>query len=289
MKFSYHLNNIRWALRKAQLPIKATDLILDVGSGSNPHPAADVLLEKYVDVTHRYDPLVADRATVLADACKMPFKDKAFDFVIAFHVLEHMREPERFLSELQRVGKAGYIETPNALFERLIPYNVHLLEIMDEDGFLNIHKKSAAKPDAFLNDLDLIKSSPKWNCFFYTHPDLFHVRYFWTDKICFRIVNPETSCDWFQDPSVEVEQPAGDAPMRQRRIKDVRSLGLSLLRAWYKLRKRRTFQLEDLLVCPECHNTLETGAERLTCGVCRVQYPRGPHPDFNRPVSLTTS
>ncbi len=74
-------------MRKAKLPIKRDALVLDVGSGSNPHPAADVLLEKYVDITHRYSPLVADRPTILADACKMPFKDKAFDYVIAFHVL----------------------------------------------------------------------------------------------------------------------------------------------------------------------------------------------------------
>jgi hypothetical protein len=286
VKFPYHLNNLKWALRKAQLPIKPTDLVLDVGSGSNPHPAADVLLEKYVDVTHRYDPLVADRATVLADACKMPFKDKAFDFVIAFHVLEHMREPGQFLSELQRVGKAGYIETPNALFERLIPYNVHLLEIMDEDGCLTIHKKSAAKPDTFLNNLDLIQSSPKWNCFFYTHPDLFHVRYLWNDHICYRIVNPETSCDWFEDPPVVAKAPSGDVPPPQRRIKNIRSLGLSLLRGWYKLRKRRRFQLEDLLVCPECHHALEMNAQWLDCGHCRVRYPRTPLPDFNRPSPL---
>jgi hypothetical protein len=287
MKFPYHPNNIKWALRKAQLPIKATDLVLDVGSGSNPHPAADVLLEKYIDVTHRYDPLVADRATVIADACMMPFRDKTFDFVIAFHVLEHMREPGQFLSELQRVGKAGYIETPNALFERLIPYDVHLLEIMDMDGCLTIHKKSSAKPDAYLNNLDLIQSSPKWNCFFYTHPDMFHVRYLWTDKICYRIVNTDTSCNWFQDPSVEVEQVACRASVQQESKKDIRSLGLSLLRGWYKLRKRRNFLLEDLLVCPECHNSLESSVDWLICRSCNVQYFRIPHPDFNRPVQLT--
>lgn len=285
MKFPYHPNNIKWALRKARLKIKATDLVLDVGSGSNPHPAADVLLEKYIDVTHRYDPLVADRATVLADACKMPFKDKAFDFVIAFHVLEHMREPGQFLSELQRVGKAGYIETPNALFERLIPYNVHLLEVMDSDGCLIINKKNAAKPDSFLNNLNLIQSSPKWNCFFYTHPELFHVRYLWNDHICYKIINPESSCEWFEDPPVTLDLPS-EVAVRKRRVTDLRSLGLSLLRTWYKLRKQRKVELEDLLVCPECHSSLEIDTQWLTCGGCRLRYPRKPQPDFNRPLPL---
>src|ERR1700745_2871450 len=97
---AWSLNRIAWSLRKVTLPIKSTDLVLDVGSGSNPHPAADVLLERYLDPRHRYSPMVIDRPTVLADACKMPFRDKSFDFVIAFHVLEHVSDPTSFLKEL---------------------------------------------------------------------------------------------------------------------------------------------------------------------------------------------
>ncbi len=129
--------------------------MLDVGSGSNPHPSADILLEKYVDITHRYEPLVADRPTVLADACKTPFKDKAFDYVIAFHVLEHIDKPELFLNELQRIGKAGYIETPNAIFERLHPYDVHVLEVMNINDELIINKKSSSKPDKYFDELSV--------------------------------------------------------------------------------------------------------------------------------------
>ena len=183
MSNKYSINLIKWSLRKANLPNKHEALVLDVGSGSNPHPSADVLLEKFVDTTHRYSPLVADRPTVLADACRMPFKDKAFDYVIAFHVLEHINTPELFLNELQRVGKAGYIETPNAVFERLVPYDVHVLEIMDVNGELIIHKKASAKPDEYINNLDIVKKLPKWNKFFYNNPELFHVRYFWENKI----------------------------------------------------------------------------------------------------------
>ena len=155
-------NRIKWSLRKAFLPIRVDDLVLDVGSGSSPHPAADILLEKYIDHTHRYAPLVADRPTVLADACRMPFGNKAFDFVIAFHVLEHVGDPAGFLNELQRVAKAGYIETPNVLFERLVPYDVHLLEIMDSNGTLWIKKKTSSRPDHFLNELNLVSRSPPW-------------------------------------------------------------------------------------------------------------------------------
>ncbi len=118
-------SRIAWALRKIVLPIGIRDLVLDVGSGGNPHPAADVILDKYIDPIHRQGAqLRSDRPLVLADAGKMPFRDKAFDFVVAFHVLEHVRDPRAFLEELQRVGKAGYIETPNVFFERIVPYDI---------------------------------------------------------------------------------------------------------------------------------------------------------------------
>ncbi len=60
-----------------------------------------------------------------------------------------------------RVGKAGYIETPNAVFERLVPYDVHVLEIMVVEDQLIIHKKSSARPDEYINNLDIVKKLPR--------------------------------------------------------------------------------------------------------------------------------
>lgn len=279
---------IRWSLRKAQLPIHSHDLVLDVGSGSNPHPAADVLIERYIDSTHRFGAtFVADRPTVLGNAYRMPFKDRAFDYVIAFHVLEHMGNPALFLSELQRVGKAGYIEAPNALFERLVPYDVHLLEIMNLDGTLVINKKPSARPDPFLNELNLIARSPAWHRLFYRNPKLFHVCYFWEDEIKFRIINPQVSCDWFVEPG---SQKVDERFITKRPpLYDLRSLGLSVLRRWYRLRKRRPVNLMELLVCPECHGPLASDSDWLHCPACAIRYPKRPFPDFNRPVPFRSS
>lgn len=275
---------ILWSLRKARLPIKCADLVLDVGSGSNPHPAADVLLERYIDQKHRYDQLVADRPTVLADACKMPFRDKAFDYIIAFHVLEHMKTPEAFLNEMVRVSRAGYIETPNALFERIVPYDVHLLEVMNIDGTLVIHKKTSPRPDPFLNELNLVDQSPAWKRFFYGNPELFHVRYFWEGQIKFKVVNPEVSCDWFVEP---VSQKLDDGMFATHPpVLDLRSLCLSILRRWYGLRKKRKIDSAELLVCPECHGLLTNGRDWLSCSTCEIRYPASPIPDFNRPESI---
>ena len=49
------------------------------------------------------------------------FKDKFFDYVIAAHVLEHTPYLEKFLAELQRVVRGGYIEIPDAFMERINP------------------------------------------------------------------------------------------------------------------------------------------------------------------------
>lgn len=281
---SWSPNRIAWSLRKLSLPIKRSDLVLDVGSGNNPHPAADVLLERYVDSKHRYEPLVVDRPTILANGCKMPFRDKAFDFVIAFHVLEHVSDPVSFLSELQRVGKAGYIETPNAIFERLIPYDVHLLEVMEVDGTLLIQKKSAAKPDHFLNQIELVKRSPKWNRFFYGRPELFHVRFLWRDEIKFKILNPETSTDWFNEPALEM--PENGSYVESSHNSGLRGFVLSGLTRWQRIRKG-TVDLKTILGCPDCHSLLAFSQEQGICNQCDVSYSMRPVPNFNHPSKLS--
>jgi len=100
-------------------------LVLDVGSGHKPHPRADVLADRYIqDDTERSGQLIVapiDKLLVQADGAALPFARKTFDFVICSHVLEHV-PPESlaaFCRELDRVAKAGYIETPSKWAEWL--------------------------------------------------------------------------------------------------------------------------------------------------------------------------
>lgn len=65
----------------------------------------------------------AGRHFVKSDIRELPFKDKEFDFVIASHVLEHLPDVEKAIVELNRVAKAGYIETPAPLFDNLVKGN----------------------------------------------------------------------------------------------------------------------------------------------------------------------
>ncbi len=47
----------------------------------------------------------------------LPFGDKAFDFVICRQTLEDIRDPLKVCHEMNRVGRAGYIECPSRLRE----------------------------------------------------------------------------------------------------------------------------------------------------------------------------
>jgi ubiquinone/menaquinone biosynthesis C-methylase UbiE len=53
----------------------------------------------------------------ICDRKPWPFADKEFDYVICSHVLEDLRDPLWVCSEIRRVGKRGYIETPSRLAE----------------------------------------------------------------------------------------------------------------------------------------------------------------------------
>lgn len=64
---------------------------LDVGCG--PVKRAEIT----VDLSRGVSP------TVVADARFMPFRDKTFNIVYAFNVLEHIKEYSRAVEELQRV------------------------------------------------------------------------------------------------------------------------------------------------------------------------------------------
>jgi len=49
----------------------------------------------------------------------IPFEDQEFDFTIASHITEHIKNIDGFLNEMMRISKRGYIEVPLPLFDNL--------------------------------------------------------------------------------------------------------------------------------------------------------------------------
>ncbi|MBF0434246.1 MAG: methyltransferase domain-containing protein [Magnetococcales bacterium] len=266
------IKRIMWSLRRLNLRIPHHALVLEVGSGGNPYPRANVLLDAYEETRERHwDALVHDRQTVLSFGENLPFKDKAFDYVIAAHVLEHTPYPEKFLAELQRVARAGYIETPDAFMERINPYRDHRLEVTVRDDGLVIRKKPAWIYDADLVELyeDRAKSiitreTIPW------HADDFHMRYFWQDTIKYTIINPEVDAAWvppFSLPDLSVQK------MGKKAI--FRLLMLNIIRRMFSQNSRNAkLDIVPLMRCPKCYlSDLKRASEYdIFCRVCGVKY-----------------
>jgi hypothetical protein len=63
---------------------------------------------------------------VAGDGCRLPFRDAAFDIVFSNSVIEHVGEQSRqqqFASEIARVGRFYWVQTPNRRF----PVEQHLM------------------------------------------------------------------------------------------------------------------------------------------------------------------
>ena len=263
---------ISWSLRRLTLDIPPDAMVLEVGSGGNPYPRANVLLDAYEETRERHwVPLIHDRPTVLSFGENLPFKDKSFDYVIAAHVLEHSPYPEKFLAELQRVARGGYIETPDAFMERINPYKDHRLEVTVRAKGLVIRKKPA-----WIYDADLVELYEERAKAIITretipqHAAEFHMRYFWKDKIKFSIVNPEVDATW--TPT----SPSLDAPPQHLGIKaKLRVLLLNLIRTWFSQGSRNAkLDIFPLMRCPKCHseNLDRLSATEIVCRGCDSHY-----------------
>jgi len=262
------MEKVAWALRRLHCPVAAEALVLEVGSGGNPYPRSNVLLDAYVETRERHwVPLKSDRPTVLGFAETLPFKDKSFDFVIASHVLEHSTDPESFLRELQRVAKAGYIEVPDAFMERINPYRDHRLEITVRREKLVIRKKPQWVVDGTLVELYSDRAKPYIaGNLIPSHPFAFHVRYYWNEQINFMVLNPEVDASW-QHPADQVERTKVSSDGIKQKILDV-------LRYLMSQRTRnRNIDLIPLLRCPTCHaHDLMKNKACFVCRTCGVSY-----------------
>ncbi len=54
--------------------------------------------------------------TVLADACQLPFRDRAFGEARCWHMLEHLNDPLKAYSEILRVSRSSDVRFPTEHF-----------------------------------------------------------------------------------------------------------------------------------------------------------------------------
>lgn len=87
--------------------------VLEIGPGATPFPAAT----EFVDWIARTE--LGDRPVHVVDVNRdrLPFDDRAFDFVYCRHVVEDLYDPIWLCREITRVGRAGYVEAPSPMAE----------------------------------------------------------------------------------------------------------------------------------------------------------------------------
>ncbi len=251
------------------MKISPHHLVLEIGSGHNPHPRSDVLCDKaLVNDRERGGPLVADRPLVIADAEALPFKENAFDYIICSHVLEHARDIERFLKEVQRVGRAGYIETPSSIAERLYGWDYHRWLIDRIDDRLVIRPKTFSNAFGMLFH-ELVKQSRSFAAFHRDFSGLLLTQYEWSGRIEYRM------------------EPADFEPYDLRGVESARSMLNMPKRSWRRrfgsmvpagarrfakrtlsrrLRSARPkVSLQELAVCPSCKGELVWSDSAAAC------------------------
>ena len=127
----------------------------------------------------------AGKEFVEADATDLPFPPKSFDFVYC----SHTADLGQFFREIQRVGKAGYIETPNYLLEQMVGTTTHAWALWVEDGVLHAEKKwvAGAPPRVYHTMHGLIGGHPVLACALLLLPEFDVMRFWWKDSFRFEL------------------------------------------------------------------------------------------------------
>ena len=152
--------------------------ILDIGCGYGANKFANVICDVQ-DLSNHYP----DKSFIKLTEKKLPFKDKEFDFVIASHVIEHVKDVSNFIKELERVSSKGYIELPTSLEDNLVFENkndhVWHMEFDDIDNKLLIKKRLQ-----YLEPLITVSTSKKLAKYF---KQSLILELFWQDSIEFEV------------------------------------------------------------------------------------------------------
>ena len=156
--------------------------ILDIGCGYSAHKNASVVCD-IQDLSNVYK----EKNFVKLKSNILPFRDKEFDFVVASHVIEHVKDVEIFIKELQRVSSKGYIELPTILEDNLVFENKNdhfwQMEFDDDENKLIISKKIQ-----FLEPILTVSSAKNFLKYFRQSLVL---ELYWENSIEFSIIEKE--------------------------------------------------------------------------------------------------
>ncbi len=158
--------------------------ILDIGCGYTANKFANTISDVQ-DLSEFYK----DKNFIKLEGDRLPFNDKQFDFVIASHVMEHVKNFKVFINELERVSKKGYIELPTKLEDNLVFENKkdHLWH-MDFDDINN--EIVISKKVQFIEPILTVSTIQKLREYFKSS---LVIELYWEDKINYKFVENENN------------------------------------------------------------------------------------------------
>ena len=182
-----------------EIPDRA--VVIDIGSGNYQFPRATILCDYSIDPAVRDRSAIVrdERPLVICDICNLPFRDKSADYIYCSHVLEHIEDPLKACSELQRVAKAGYIETPNFMKDVLFSWaqdmhKWHTVAINNELHFFEYtHRQAEGIRSKIWHEMILSRVYHKMQDVFWDNQDLFNTMFSWQDNFTCVVHRLDTS------------------------------------------------------------------------------------------------
>lgn len=259
--YQYSPTQIKWALRRLMLGVPKKFKVIEIGSGGNPTPKSDLLVEPYLDGEHENSKrVVVDRPTFVMKAEDLPFRNKAFDYSICFHVLEHTDEPETFVNTLQRISNAGYIETPTPLNELFFPYDFHMTAVARKNknslkayGLASYDDSTLQKVRESLLPYLESKSFLK---FYRQNPNLFNTVLRWQGTLDIELIGTPKTASNFET----YEVPAHPHHEVKKTLKQKIS---PIIRNTLRFFGKKNIDIASLLMCTNCES-LNINTKRIS-------------------------
>jgi SAM-dependent methyltransferase len=241
--------------------------------------------------------VIGSRALIQADGSRLPFRDGQFDYVIASHVIEHVPAPDapRFVRELQRVARRGYIESPSIVYESMRNIPEHLWFVHLSDGV--VHLAPRGRPESWTALTDVLFDDQCFRAVVENFAALFFVGMEWDSSLRLEIhentddilalVHDEwlalairtrdarsSACEYKRSSTRRVIK----AVLPPLLVTGVRAVS-RFSRDKYRVAKERgkdasrAIDWRDVVVCPACHGALgEEVSGMICCRHCGLRY-----------------
>ena len=185
-----YLVETSWSYQKNYVEplLKSGDVVIDIGSGNNPVPRANLLLDAFPDDNfHRSDNIEDKIPLIVCSVERTPLADKSVDFAICSHIFEHVPHPALAARELGRIARAGYLETPAYGKDILVGSGyMHKWQVVSFEGTMYFYEYSERERNANVESpMMKLWMSPfhhAWQDYFWARQDLFNAILVWTGQ-----------------------------------------------------------------------------------------------------------